>query len=65
VAGQEVGLGLAAGREVEAGEAAVEDPARVLHLPVSDQVDDGLGHALILAGLGNGGSDGSSGAGRR
>jgi hypothetical protein len=50
---------------VEAGEAAVEDPARVLHLPVSDQVDDGLGHALILAGLGNGGSDGSSGAGRR
>jgi hypothetical protein len=33
---------------VVAGQPAVQHPARVLHLPVTDQVDDGLGHARVL-----------------
>jgi hypothetical protein len=49
VAGQQARLGLAAGRQAVAGQPAVEHPAGILHLPVADQVDDGLGHALASA----------------
>jgi hypothetical protein len=48
VTGQQLGLGPPTARQLVPGQPPVQHPARVLHLPVADQVDDGLGHALIL-----------------